>query len=68
MMFRHDNLLNFMQTNFNLVKFHNYSFTELENMMPWERIVYIDILNEYEKREAEYRRDLQAAQNARRGF
>jgi len=68
MMFRHDNLLNFMQTNFNLVKFHNYSFTELENMMPWERIVYIDLLNEYEKREAEYRRDLQAAQNARRGF
>ena len=26
---------------------HNYSLTELENMMPWEREVYISLLKEY---------------------
>ena len=32
---------------------HNYSLTELENMMPWEREVYIGLLMEYIKEEKE---------------
>jgi len=31
---------------------HHYSLTELENMMPWEREVYVSLLIEY-LREAE---------------
>ena len=26
---------------------HKYSLTELENMMPWEREIYIGLLKEY---------------------
>ena len=32
---------------------HNYSLTELENMMPWEREVYVTMLIEYIKEENE---------------
>ena len=30
-----------------MVQHHKYSLTELENMMPWEREVYISLLKEY---------------------
>ena len=30
---------------------HNYSLTELENMIPWEREIYIGLLLEYLKEE-----------------
>jgi len=30
---------------------HHYSLTELEMMMPWEREVYVTLLNEYIKEE-----------------
>ena len=26
---------------------HNYSITEIENMMPWERDVYVALLKQY---------------------
>ena len=32
---------------------HNYSLTELENMIPWEREVYIGLLLEFLKEEKE---------------
>ena len=40
-----------MLTNFSLMQHHNYSLTELENMMPWEREVYVDMLVSYIKEE-----------------
>jgi hypothetical protein len=40
-----------MTTNFSLMQHHNYSLTELENMMPWEREVYVDMLMTYIKEE-----------------
>jgi hypothetical protein len=30
---------------------HKYSLTELENMMPWEREIYVDMLMEHIKEE-----------------
>ncbi len=30
---------------------HNYSLTELDNMMPWEREIYVDMLVEFIKEE-----------------
>jgi len=40
---------------------HNYSLDELENMVPWEREIYIGLLmnflkEEHKKREEEQRR------------
>jgi len=32
---------------------HKYSLTELDNMMPWERDVYIGLLQEYIQKENE---------------
>lgn len=43
----HDNLANHYKSNFNLMYIHKFSLTELENMLPWERIVYITMLNQY---------------------
>ena len=49
----HENLYNYYKTNFGMMQHHNYSLTELENMMPWEREVYIGLLMEYIKEEKE---------------
>ena len=32
---------------------HKYSLTELENMMPWEREIYIGLLMDFIKKEEE---------------
>ena len=32
---------------------HNYSLTELEEMIPWEREIYIGLLMQYLKEEEE---------------
>jgi len=32
---------------------HKYSLTELENMMPWEREIYVGLLSEWVKEENE---------------
>ncbi|MFL2865551.1 MAG: hypothetical protein ACJZ8Y_10085 [Pirellulaceae bacterium] len=40
----HDSLENHYKTNFALMQHHKYSLTELENMMPWERDVYVNLL------------------------
>jgi hypothetical protein len=46
--------------NFALMQYHKYSLTELENMMPFEREVYVDMLVKYldeEKQRLESRRN-----------
>jgi|TARA_B110000285_G_scaffold195766_1_gene226271 hypothetical protein len=35
---------------------HNYSLSDIENMMPWERDIYIDMLITYIKEEKEKQR------------
>jgi hypothetical protein len=32
---------------------HKYSLTELENMLPWERTIYVELLLKYLKEEKE---------------
>ena len=29
------------------MQYHKYSLTEIENMMPWEREIYLDLLTDY---------------------
>jgi len=46
--------------NFALMQYHKYSLTELENMMPFEREVYVDMLVKYldeEKQRLESRKN-----------
>ena len=43
----HDNLENYYKTNFALMQHHKYSLTEIENMLPWEREIYVSLLTQY---------------------
>jgi len=36
-----------------MMQHHKYSLSELENMIPWEREVYITLLSDYIKEENE---------------
>ena len=44
--------LNF-HLNFSLMQFHKYSLTEIENMIPWEREVYVKMLLNHIEEEKE---------------
>jgi hypothetical protein len=35
------------RTNFALMTFHKYDLSTIENMLPWERAVYVDMLIMY---------------------
>ena len=37
-------LENYYRLNFALIQYHKYSLTEIENMMPWERDIYVGLL------------------------
>jgi len=65
MMFSYDKLPNFFKTNFAMMQHHKYNLSDIENMMPWERAIYIDMLQDYLKKLEEQNRD-RAAVNARR--
>jgi hypothetical protein len=43
----HTDLASYFKINFQLMQHHKYSLTELENMIPWEREVYISLLKQY---------------------
>jgi hypothetical protein len=63
MIFGHDSLQNYYTTNFNLMQHHKYSLTEIENMLPWEREIYITLLIQYMKEENERIKQQQQMQN-----
>ena len=43
----HISLESYFKLNFALMQHHKYSLTEVENMMPWERDIYVGLLNQY---------------------
>ena len=43
----HIDLESYFKLNFALIQHHKYSLTEIENMMPWERDIYVGLLNQY---------------------
>jgi len=43
----HDSLANLFYVNFAMMQHHKYSLTELEDMMPWEREIYINLLSQH---------------------
>ena len=52
-MLSHDSLFNYFETNFAMMQHHKYSLTELDNMMPWEREIYVNLLAKWIKEENE---------------
>ena len=49
----HEGLVNYYNTNFQMMQHHKYSLGELEDMMPWERAIYIKLLLNHLEEEAE---------------
>ena len=58
----HIDLESYFKINFALMQFHKYSLTEIENMMPWERDIYLALLRQHIDEE-----NLKAKQAAKRG-
>jgi uncharacterized lipoprotein YddW (UPF0748 family) len=40
-------LENYFRLNFSLVQYHKYSLWEIENMIPWERDIYVGLLQQH---------------------
>ena len=40
-------LENYFKLNFAMMQYHKYSLTEIENMMPWERDIYVALLKDH---------------------
>jgi hypothetical protein len=43
----HVDLASYYKTNFALIQHHHWSLTEIEEMLPWEREIYISLLHQY---------------------
>lgn len=65
-MLGYDNLGNHYKTNFALMHHHKYSLAELENMIPWERYLYLDMIKQYVREQEERARDQAAMMKAKR--
>mgnify|MGYP001196167967 CR=1 FL=1 len=46
-----------MDLNFQLMQHHRYSLTEIMSMIPWERDIYVSMLNNYIKEQNEKLRE-----------
>ena len=40
-------LENYFRLNFALLQYHKWSISEVENMMPWERDIYVILLKQH---------------------
>ena len=40
-------LENYFRLNFALMQYHKYSLTEIEDMIPWERDIYVELLKQH---------------------
>jgi hypothetical protein len=53
----HDKLGNHFKTQFGMVQHHGWDIKALEEMMPWERYIYVDLLQEFLKDEEQKAKD-----------
>jgi hypothetical protein len=43
----HIDLESYFRLNFSLMQYHKYSLTEIENMIPWEKDIYVTLLKQH---------------------
>ncbi len=65
-MLAHENIINYYKTNFALVQHHKYSLTELEEMIPFERDIYVTLLAQFIKEENERIKEQEARMRSAR--
>jgi len=47
----HMDLESYFKINFSLITHYKYSLTEIENLIPWERDIYLALLNQFVEEE-----------------
>ena len=52
-MLSHEDLETYYRINFALMQYHKYSLSDIENMMPWEREIYLSLLENHIREEEE---------------
>ena len=50
----HESLQDYYKLNFGMIQHHNWSLTEIDNMMPWEREIYVGLLLNHIEEEKEF--------------
>ena len=58
-------LVNYYKLNFSLIQYHKYPLTEIENLIPWERDIYVALLQQHLEEE-KLKQEQQARSNATR--
>ena len=61
----HESLRNYYLSNFALMEHHHYSLSDLEEMLPFEREVYISLVSAYVEEENAKRKQEQENANRR---
>ena len=64
----YQNLALYFKTNFSLMNHHKWSIAEVEDMMPWERQVYIDLLQDWIKQKEQEMKDQEMQLKAQSQF
>ena len=59
----HIDLESYYKVNFSLMQHHKYSLTELDNMIPFEREIYVELLMQWIKEENERLKEQERKQN-----
>ena len=52
-MLSHEDLETYYRINFALMQYHKYSLSDIENMIPWEREIYLSLLENHIREEEE---------------
>lgn len=59
-----DSLATYYKTNFALMQFHKWGLNEVESMLPWERYIYVDLLENHIIEEEKKQRDIDNQNNS----
>ena len=43
----HEDLESYYKTNFALIQHHKYNLSDIENMIPWEKEIYVTLLKNW---------------------
>lgn len=57
----YDSLSNYYKSTFSLMQFHKWDITYIEGLMPWEKFLYLDMLQKYVQHENDVAREKAAA-------
>jgi len=64
-MMYHVTIDSMMETNFALIQYHKWSLSDIENLIPWEKEIYVNYLVKYlEKQKLEAQQTENANANA----